>query len=236
MSMLQRPIKRTATKDTSRDLLVNVVPMTRELTYLWHEKVQPLVDNNYKHFDVTLPNTQIRADVGWNWVRWFYLAGLHNFSRIISRHGKALALCIVADTGQTGIFPIGMLTVVPQLKCTVAGDSRERSFAWYLADAPKEVYTTLLNIPPAKNIALALLDCGIQAALDLNQDGTLLLHADPNGGTKLINFYGSTVGMQRLPANSGPITPIFRRDNSEEYFLLDDINSNAFCKTFDCYR
>jgi hypothetical protein len=216
-------------------MTVKVVPMTGRLAYIWHHSVQPHIDLNYRQAADGLPSHSIRADVGWNWVRWLNLAGLHNLTRSAGGHGPAWAMSLVVDTGETGAFPIGMLTTVPRLNCTVFQERRDRGFGWFLADAPKEVYGQL-NAPIAKNVALALLDTGIQAALDSGQDGTFLLHAAPEGGDKLIRFYGEKVGMQRLPAGEPAITNIFRRSGSDEYFHFDDVRAQAFSAQFHAFR
>ena len=214
---------------------VQVVPMTERLAHIWHHSVQPRINANYRHAAKGVDDRTVRADVGWNWVRWRYLAGLHNLTSQVGGHGPALAMSIVVDTGTTGEFPIGMLTTVPQLNCTVLKERRDRGFGWFLADAPREVYEQL-KTPAAKMVALALLDCGIQAALDLGQDGTFLLHAAPEGGDKLVRFYEHKVGMQRLPQDEPAITRVFRRWNSNEYFQFDDVRAKAFCNQFYACR
>jgi hypothetical protein len=96
-------------------------------------------------------------------------------------------------------FPIGMLSMVPILNCAVSGNFCDLGFCWYLSDAPAEAYRQVLKIPPIKGVAAALIDCSIQATLDVSGDRTHLLHADPNGGDKLISFYKGC-NMTQLPA------------------------------------
>ncbi|ARN21873.1 hypothetical protein A4W93_19305 [Piscinibacter gummiphilus] len=233
--MLQRPIRRLSTLSSSPDMKVHVVPMTGRLAYIWHHAVQPHINRNYRHAAEGLDSTSVRADVGWNWVHWLHLAGLHNLTRLAGGHGPAWAMSLVVDTGETGAFPIGMLTTVPQLNCTVLEERRDRGFGWFLADAPKEVYDEL-KVPAAKGVAMALLDSGIQAALESGQDGTFLLHAAPEGGEKLLRFYEQKVGMQRLSIDAPAITRIFRRRGSDEYFHFDDVVARAFSARFDAFR
>ena len=209
--------------------------MTDRLAYTWHHTVQPLIDTKYRHAAEGVADQMVRADVGWKWVQWLNLAKLHNFTRLAGSHGPALAMCLVVDTGTSGQFPIGMLTTVPQLNCVVSESRRKRGFCWFLADAPRAVYEKL-NVPAAKNVALALLDSGIQATLDVGQDGTFLLHAAPEGGVKLTRFYQDKVGMQRLPVAEPAITRVFRRGGSNEYFHFDDVQAQFFCDRFRDYR
>jgi hypothetical protein len=215
---------------------VRVVPMTARLAKQWHLQVQPLIDSHYVLASVAQASQATRADVGWNWPRYRLLAGLHSLVSPAMPSGSALAMSIVLDTGTTGLFPIGMLTTVPRLYCNAFGSARHRGFAWFLADAPSEVYSMLLKRSYVKGVAKALLDCGIQAAFDQRQDGTFLLHADSNGGKKLVDFYRDKCLMDQLPAGAPPITWVFRRGGSDEYFHFDDLQSLNFCRQFDPHR
>lgn len=232
-SLLRNPIERLTTADARKDIGIEVVPMSLDLALRWDRRVQPLINGHYAHATDHSDPKATRADVGWNWERLLDWAAVHNFGRLPGGHGPALAMSIVV-TSHTDQFPIGMLTTVPQYRCSVAGASRQRAFAWFLADAPTEAYVWL-GIPAVKNVALALLDCGIQASLDLGSDGALLLHAAPQGGTKLHRFY-TRAGMARLPEGAPPITPFFRRGKSEQYYHFDATGSKRFCQTFDDFR
>ena len=114
---------------------------------------------------------------------------------------------------------------------------RERGFGWYLSDAPAEAYRQVLKIPAIKGVAAALIDCSIQATVDAAGDTTHLLHADPNGGAKLIEFYRDRCFMVQLPSTNGPITPVFRRlDKPEEYFHFDDAQAKGYSANYDPRR
>lgn len=219
------------------DVQVQVVPMTYALAAQWHTQVQPLIDAHFVHASKAGGDQRVRADVGWDWPKQLLLAGLHTrLMRLV--HGPAQALCLVVDTAETGVFPIGMLTIVPLMSCTAFGEERRRGFGWFLSDAPRQAYTELLGSLPVRTVAPALLDCGIQATLDLGEDGTFLLHADPNGGEHLADFYVRKIGMQRLPEDSAPITPgLFRRFVAPaQYFHFDQVQAERYCLRFDPRR
>lgn len=233
-NVIPNSIRRLPTFESSSDMKVKVVPMTVRLAKIWHRHVQPLIDDNYR-LSSQQGTRPIRADVGWNWIRWRNVAGLHNITKALGGHGPALTMCIVVNTEGTGEFPIGMLATVPALKCTVFEENRDRGFGWFLSDAPRELYTKL-GAPAAKMVALALLDCGIQATIQSGLDGAFLLHAAPEGGDKLLRFYTEKVRMERLPSNEPPFTPIFRRSKSNEYFYFDDVGATHFCSQFTVLR
>lgn len=241
ITALQHPIKSLpcALPNGSRSgkVQIEIVPMTRSLIIVWRQYVQIWIDLHYKHWQQGLLDEDVRADVGWNWLKIYRLAGLHNVASRApgSKSGTALAWCLVISDASSGKqFPVGMLTVVPKFSCNVNNDIRQRTFAWYLSDAPTEVYDAL-KIERIRGVATALIDTAIQSGLDLKGDGTLLLHADPEGGTKLVKFYGQKCGMMQLPNPHPPIST-WRKNNPHEYFVLDAVKARLFCAKYDGSR
>jgi len=202
----------------------------------WHSIIQPLIDSNYQPWSSGAAHSNVRADVGWDWAHILALTQVHNVGANVpgSQSGPAFALAIVLND-QTGIeVPIGMLTVVPRFQSTVFGNARQRTFTWYLADAPGEFYAAL-DMPPVLAVARALLDCAIHSGLESGMDGSMLLHADPAGGPKLPEFYGAKCGMQRLNAGDPPIS-LWRRTHTSQYFHFDAAGADRFCRQFDDRR
>jgi hypothetical protein len=209
--------------------------MTQALARQWHEQVQPIVDSHYSHDGKT--TSKVRADVGWRWPRYLKLVSIHNFLTKMPGNASDLgkAMCVVISKGEQK-FPIGMLSLVPKLHCKVQGVERQRAFTWYLSDAPSEAYEQLMGQPAVRGVAKALIDCTIQAALDEGSDGELLLHADPKGGRKLIEFYAVSCKMNRLLPANGSITAVWRRGRPEEYFHFNAVNAKAFAAQYDARR
>jgi hypothetical protein len=94
----------------------------------------------------------------------------------------------------------------PRFNSLVAGLRRERIFVWYLADAPRDLYVLGWRIPPIQGVPRALIDCAPQQGFDLGCDGSTLLHAAPEGGDKLIRFYGTGCGMTRVLPGSPAVS------------------------------
>jgi hypothetical protein len=237
--ILQRPIKSLLSKDAAGQSItvqVSVVPMTAMLIRLWVQKVQPLIDASYQHAvsNVVAPQ-MIRADVGWNWRTILWLAYGHSTSAPAMKSGPAMAMCLVVQPSNGPAFPIGMLTAVPMLMSSVFTATRTRGFAWFLSDAPREVYTQVLKVNPVSGVAGALIDCSIQATNDAASDMTHLLHADPHGGQKLVTYY-TKCGMVQLPANHGPVTPFVRRRRPNEYFHFDHAGADGYSRYYDVFR
>ncbi|MNY00928.1 hypothetical protein D3C86_1334390 [compost metagenome] len=235
---LQRPISSLPACDANGNLFqvkVSVVPMTKALAEQWHANVQPIVNSHYSHEGAT--NRKVRADVGWRWPTYLKLVAIHNYLTRMPGNAseKGKALCVVVSKGQQK-FPIGMLSIVPKLHCNIQGVERQRAFTWYLSDAPSEAYEQLLGQPAVRGVAKALIDCTIQAALDEGDDGELLLHADPRGGRKLIDFYESSCKMNRLSPRNGSITTVWRRGRTNEYFHFNGAQAQAFSALYDPRR
>lgn len=235
---LCRPIVSLDSKDAlDQPIQIVVTPkyMSERLVSLWRKYVQPLVDSNYVHAQRERDGLRVRADVGWKWQRILTLAKIWDAYAQMSNSGGSIALCMVVELEDFGDFPIGMLTVVPGFESNAFGQTRCRSFAWYLADAPKEVYSDLLRRHPVKGVAHALIDCSVQAGLDAGDDGALLLHADPRGGARLQGFYRESCGMTPLPMSEPRISRL-RFAPSEEYFHFDAAQAKLYSARFDHRR
>lgn len=219
------------------EVVVKVTPMTWRHVSFWHTEVQSLIDAHYRHWRSDLPMRDVRADVGWDWTKIYGLHLLHNTACYIpgNKSGPALAMALVVITEDDEEIPIGLITVVPEFECTLDHVSGKRTFAWYLADAPVSFYRNVLNTDPVVSVAAALIDTAIQSGIEAGMDGSLLLHADPNGGQRLANFYLQRCKMKQLSLDSGPLS-IFRRKNLDQYFYMSAAVAAAFSDDFDCRR
>lgn len=219
------------------DVLIEVKAMRWEHVNLWHSEIQPLIDTNYRHWQPGIAPQDVRADVGWDWSKIYALALLHNTVRYIpgNKSGPAQAFAMVIRNENDDEIPVGMVTVVPRFSCSLQGVVGERTFAWYFADAPTSFYTKVLGVGPLVGVAAALLDTAIQSGLNMRANGSILLHADPNGGNRLADFYLQRCKMTQLSMDSPPISA-FRRKNIDQYFFLSAAGAAEFCKQFDVRR
>lgn len=117
--------------------------------------------------------------------------------------------------------------MVPDYKSTLNGQSRGRCFAWYLSTAPAEFYQNA-GIQEAFGIAKVLLDTAIQTRKDIFDDYSLFLHADPNGGPFLQQFY-IRQGMTQVPGVANDRVSPFRRFKPDEYFEMEAPAAMRFC-------
>lgn len=239
---LTRPIKTLGLSENQGRIEIKIVPMIWSHIEFWHTYVQPLIDLNYVPSAPGISPQKVRADVGWDWWKNYALCQLHNFATVAPGNysSQAIALTVVgvstsADGNEGAHIPIGMLTVVPKFNCNVHNTYIKRAFAWYLADAPSEFYRDTMNVAPVKGVAMTLLDSVIQSGLDAGGNGCTLLHADPNGGQKLVDFYTQKCGMVQLEPGQAVVS-FLRRWNIEEYFHMDETQAQRFCANFDKWR
>ncbi|RDU97624.1 hypothetical protein DWV00_17250 [Trinickia dinghuensis] len=212
--------------------------MTWEHVDFWHDHVQPIIQNHYVKWEDgangPVPGIGIRADVGWNWHFYFWLAKRWNTVRPVARRDRrAVAWCLVVLGEDGKQLPIGMLTAVPAYASPYVDDDSELGFVWYLSDAPTEHYLQR-GMPRVSGVASALLDITIQSRLDFVSDAAIFLHADPAGGTKLLEFYEDKCGMSRI-WHDKRISSV-RSVKAGEYFAMTDAKARTFASKFDPQR
>lgn len=175
---------------------------------------------------------RVRADVGWNWPN--LLRRAHWLNLLTKEYCSCWSM-LSFDGYRAGakLRPIGMLIIVPRLESTVEAEQRPRMFTWYLADAPGELYATW-EVAPLRNVATGLLDTALQLASHHGQDGEMLLHAAPSGGSRLLRFYSRTCGMTCVSKSSTRIS--LSRSSDGRYLICKKAQSRAFCQSFNDYR
>jgi hypothetical protein len=176
-----------------------------------------------------------RADVKWSWSNWFLMHRVNSWMCAMrSKPGVSQAVCMVARK-EGRIIPIGMLTLVPSFLCTILNDKRHRAYTWYLSDAPREFYSKALSVTKIDHLARALLDYTVQAGSCANQNISLVLRADKNGGQRLRDWYEGC-GMSALPETHPNISPMRFLVSRAGYFNLKAEKSKEFCQFLDVYR
>lgn len=233
--VLKRPIRSLPIENKSKAIQVKVKEMTWKHVFYWNKHVQPLINQNYFRAEDESEPEKIRADVGWQWGKYFLMASMQTgySSTPGVKSGPAHALVIAAINNAGDEIPLGMLTVVPQFYCNVSDLKKIRTFTWYLSDAPGEFYQTM-NLDAVRRVASSLLDTAIQTGLEAGLTGELLLHADKKGGDKLKDFY-KYCGMSELDVDA-PRVSILRWQGLDRYFYFDENSSKKFCSKFDLLR
>lgn len=184
--------------------------------------------------DSAKSQARTRADVKWSWRKNYLLHSTYSkWRRKYFKGGESKAVCMVVHKGGRAI-PIGMLTLVPDFTCKILDRTKERAFTWYLSDAPREFYSNALGLKKIKLIAHALVDYTVQAGIEVNQETTLVLRSDPDGGDRLREFY-TNIGLAPLP-DDHPAISTARFWNKDGYFTLMPEKSMEFCSAMDVYR
>ena len=114
-------------------------------------------------------------------------------------------------------------------------DRREASvFLWYLADAPAKALEPLLPVSlMPKMLGTVALDIAVTHSFNENLAGRTGLHAAPEGGDTLTEWYSSR-GMANLPKSAN--RPSMFRANDGRYFYYTPSAATAASQVLDNFR
>lgn len=197
----------------------------------WDENVQPMINQ--------MPQ---RADRGWRWKRIMY--GLKG---VLFQHqapaGFAVTFRSVRDPHGQPI--VCGLTYAVRHYVYLGSHQQKASYLWYCASAPGKILahhlTTHCGQPTSvepREIGKIALDLTIQESERGGYHGRMGLHADPNGGAKLLSLY-SQYGMTALPDGSLPptfIRRILQGRGAHGYFYFDEAGALAFSQSLTSWR
>jgi hypothetical protein len=161
----------------------------------WHANIQPAIDKTD------------RADRLWDWEVW---RGMLPFAQsLVGR--RCLALTIHVQTEHQRGMPAGMLLLIESYPWLAPRPwdrfrrrlRRQRStFTWFLSSAPHSRLREL-GVPEPPQLGAVLIDTALVASVNHGHEGRMWLHAAPDGGQKLFDFYDLECGL-------GHVNPGFR--------------------------
>ncbi|MDR3523271.1 MAG: hypothetical protein P4L66_04130 [Acetobacteraceae bacterium] len=180
----------------------------------WVENVQrPHIEGNTN-----------RADHDWDWLT---LIPTLTFAAGARRNPRMFQIC----TAETG-FPLAMISLLETERHPV-DHSQTSVFAWYLAGAPSSAVEAQGS---PKLLMSAALDVAITVSLNGPARGQLWLHAAPEGGQRLMDWYAkqSLVPIARNVRLPGSL--VAPRRNDGRYFQLDPGDALRVSSRMDKYR
>jgi hypothetical protein len=217
---------RWAPSHSGQSVPLRTVEMTQAYAEWWDGNVQPIVDS--------LPDQTPRADRNWDWrviqrlVRWI--------GGPLRQNPTQLTLGV--EVGERDAFiPVAMLSVVDYSYLPSPAD--EATFVWFVSAAPVEAIRTLLMWPderlPKRLTALAL-DIAVCISLNSRHFGRTCLHAAPEGGKRLLDWYierGMAPLLQSIKLPQG-----YRRlkGNDGRYLYYTEAAAFAASSSNDLYR
>jgi len=149
-----------------------------------------------------------RADHEWDW-RWEI--PLIAFGGGLARRPRMFQLCLAADD-----FPVAMVALLENERW-IEDHSQPAVYLWYLAGAPAAAFT---GRDAPKLLTAAALDIAVTVSLNGPPNGRLWLHAAPEGGASLLNWYAAR-GLERMPRKTKlPGPRLSPRVNDGRYFVL----------------
>jgi hypothetical protein len=183
----------------------------------WHELVQPYIDAD-----------KSRLDRGWDWVKFLLLAEL--VEEIFGRQVAYIQIVCPAPGTET-LIPIAQM-IVSSGYPFVAKRTERSEFVWWLTAAP-ETFLANHGIQPLSTLK-GLIDTAIQLSAMEGFEGRIGLHADPAGGTDLLEKY-THVGLKRL-GRFWPVIVGKARRNDGRYFYSDSELSLKLSDRLDFLR
>jgi hypothetical protein len=218
---------------TGCNVPVDVVDIDQHLVRYWHSYIQPFINA-----------IGDRADRGWDWR--LICSASNLIGGVLRQRTKGLAIVVNLMPDFPAMIPVALLHLVnryPHFR-----DHRQVStFLWYLSDAPREALQQLKELNTGIQIftedkipkmlgALALDTALIHSFRESNQ-GRLGLHAAPEGGQRLLDWYKDK-GMIQI-ADSERLPPGLRRilkGNDGRYFCYTEEGALEAAQRVDAFR
>jgi len=160
-----------------------------------------------------MPFEKSETAKNWNWEKDTSEIGhAYSISKILGQEPEFIIL-------KKEKIPIAiMLYVKNYYEYATTANKKDTAIIWYVQKAPKE-YLIKCGINEKEfdiKISKAILDVSLTSSL--KESGNLLLHADPKGGNKLLEFYKQE-GFRQLPKEQGRISA--SRGNDGRYFYMN---------------
>ena len=203
---------------------LRVLPMTKDDANWWDEHVQRFIDAK--------PG---RADRGWNWP-W----RIFNLTRLVGAGLGQRPTAFVAGVECASMpFLPCIMNLLVEAYADLKDSRRESVFLWYLSPAPEEFFRSgrgqVLHAIPKALMAIGM-DITITHSYNLMRRGRGGLHAAPEGGKELFDWYGDPLrgGMIVIPKGQ-PLAGGWRR-NDGRYFYHDETSALAASSRLDSLR
>ena len=165
-----------------------------------------------------------RAD--WNW-DWRIKIPLFTFGAGLTRRPRIYQLCSAED-----LFPLAMVSVL-ETERWIWNHRQSALFLWYLTGAPAAAVASRRS---PKLVTAAAFDLALTVSLNSRANGRLWLHAAPEGGTRLLDWYEAK-GLERVPLGTRLPGPKFsERINDGRYFYVTADNAGVVSDSMKEYR
>lgn len=190
---------------------------------IWHETIQP-----------EIAQTPSRPDADWNWRR---IIPVLTFVGAHRRGGRIFQMTVGPDEK-----PAAMVAIL-ETERWYADTSLPATFLWFLSTAPAQCLSIVddrgVTLSP-KLIGRAAFDIAVTIARESEGKGRLWLHADPKGGSTLMSWYTTDIGMSIVDPSVHPRMPgdpiRGGRPNDGRYLFLDEHDADVAYRAMSQYR
>lgn len=165
-----------------------------------------------------------RSDRDWDWL---YGIPVLTFAVGAARRPRLFQLSLAGPD-----FPLGMVALLENERWP-ADHALPAVYVWYLTGAPSAAVTRWGD---PRLLTTATLDIAVTVGLNGAAHGRLWLHALPEGGGTLSQWY-TAKGLETIaPSVALPSSIFLARENDGRYFQLTTRGAEAFSRRLDGYR
>jgi hypothetical protein len=129
-------------------------------------------------------------------------------------------------------FPLGMVALLENER-SIGSEKQSAVYLWYLTGAPKAAVS---HLGSPKLLTVAALDIAVTISLNGAAQGRLWLHAAPEGGVELMDWYRNLQLEQVAPGEGLPQPSVNIRKNDGRYFRFDINSALQFSQKLDRFR
>lgn len=209
---------RAPLKYSNGELPIQIKEANAEVLNYWHKNVQLAFINKM---------VDTRADGGWNWPK------IVRRNSIIANVRGQRPKCYSAGVVIKGRFIPLSLVFLAENYPALYDKSQNSSFIWFMASAPESFFTTVMSHPKIASFGKICIDIGVTSSINNLNRGVIGLHAAPEGGSKLIDYYESKCDLKSLDKN---VSISLIRRNDGRYFYLDPNSAFNFSHNHDHLR
>jgi hypothetical protein len=154
-----------------------------------------------------------RADRFWAWSVLLPMCHLVQLAK--RRYCRPLVIWTRADNRR--FVRAGMSILIDDYPHLDIADPSQSDFVWFISAGDSGVLTKELGVSDPPSLGRVLLDCAVVVSENAGFGGRIGLHAAPQGGQRLLDFYVKC-GLTNLPKAAGLPPAVTRRNDGRFFF------------------
>ncbi len=221
MNVEVKHVSKAPIKNSTNHTDIVVTVANKEVLDYWHKNIQlPFINT-----------MESRLDKGWDWPKTIYrvhgtIAKIRNQLPVCYTIGKRIG---------DDFLPLGLIFVAERYPA-LFDEAKSSSFIWYLSTAPRRFTEMFLKDEDIPTLGELCVDVGITSSFNNSNNGVIGLHASPEGGDWLFNFYQERCDITNLSKDIK--LPFARRflGNDGRYFYANEDKAEHISVCNNIYR